>query len=61
MERIQKRIAFRPGRNAGCLLSGRPSKTPKVIFLAFKQRAGVLYGKKIRSSVKPPSPKEATE
>ena len=34
-------------------------KIAKVILLAFKQRAGVLYGKKIRSSVEPPSPKEA--
>jgi len=60
-EGIQKRIAFRPGRNARCLLSGRYFKTAKVILLAFEQRVGVLYGKKIRSSVKPPSPKEATE
>ena len=61
MEGIQKRITFRLGRNARCLLIGCFFKIAKVILLAFKQRAGVLSGKKIRSSVKPPSPKEATE
>jgi coenzyme Q-binding protein COQ10 len=44
----------------GVFLGSILHKISKAVLLAFKQRAGILYGRRIGSSVKSPSPKEAT-